>query len=148
MSGDSNLAWDMLTPQQWTTLVTAALAKGDLKAIPGILALCAVHGHPEHAEVWKVEEVMDAIEGSDPTTWERLRDASRRVRRRHDRHPTDRSGLRVPGAGSQRVPVMERHSRPNRSASDEYQPVVRNLVRHMRRGNRRDAQLGGLSGTG
>ena len=75
MSGDSNLAWDMLTPQQWTTLVTAALAKGDLKAIPGILALCAVHGHPEHAEVWKVEEVMDAIEGSDPTTWERLRDA-------------------------------------------------------------------------
>lgn len=50
MSGDSNLAWDMLTPQQWTTLVMATLAKGDLKAIPGILALCAVHGHPEHAE--------------------------------------------------------------------------------------------------
>ena len=50
MSGDSNLAWDMLTPQQWTTLAAAALAKGDLKAIPEILALCAVHGHPEHAE--------------------------------------------------------------------------------------------------
>ena len=45
-----HLAWDKLTTQQWTTLVTAALAKGDLKAIPGILALCAVHGHPEHAE--------------------------------------------------------------------------------------------------
>ena len=29
----------------------------------------------ESEKVWKVEEVMDDIEGSDPTTWERLHDA-------------------------------------------------------------------------
>ena len=37
-------------------------------------ALAAAHAR-ESKKVWKVEEVMDDIEGSDPTTWERLRDA-------------------------------------------------------------------------
>ena len=37
-------------------------------------ALAAAHAR-ESEKVWKVEEVMDDIEGSDPTTWERLRDA-------------------------------------------------------------------------
>ena len=37
-------------------------------------ALAATHAR-ESEKVWKVEEVMDDIEGSDPTTWERLRDA-------------------------------------------------------------------------
>ena len=37
-------------------------------------ALAAAHAH-ESEKVWKVEEVMDDIEGSDPTTWERLRAA-------------------------------------------------------------------------
>ena len=35
-------------------------------------ALAAAHAR-ESEKVWKVEEVMDDIEGSDPTTWERLR---------------------------------------------------------------------------
>ena len=34
-------------------------------------ALAAAHAR-ESEKVWKVEEVMDDIEGSDPTTWERL----------------------------------------------------------------------------
>ena len=37
-------------------------------------ALAAAHAR-ESKKVWNVEEVMDDIEGSDPTTWERLRDA-------------------------------------------------------------------------
>ena len=37
-------------------------------------ALAAAHAR-ESEKVRKVEEVMDDIEGSDPTTWERLRDA-------------------------------------------------------------------------
>ena len=37
-------------------------------------ALAAAHAR-ESEKVWKVEEVMDDIEGSDPTTWERLRAA-------------------------------------------------------------------------
>ena len=37
-------------------------------------ALAAAHAR-EIEKVWKVEEVMDDIEGSDPTTWERLRAA-------------------------------------------------------------------------
>jgi hypothetical protein len=37
-------------------------------------ALAAAHAR-ESKKVWKVEEVMDDIEGSDPTTWERLRAA-------------------------------------------------------------------------
>ena len=37
-------------------------------------ALAAAHAR-ESEKVWNVEEVMDDIEGSDPTTWERLRDA-------------------------------------------------------------------------
>ena len=37
-------------------------------------ALAVAHAR-ESEKVWKVEEVMDDIEGSDPTTWERLRDA-------------------------------------------------------------------------
>ena len=38
------------------------------------VALAAAHAR-ESEKVWNVEEVMDDIEGSDPTTWERLRDA-------------------------------------------------------------------------
>ena len=37
-------------------------------------ALAAAHAR-ESKKVWNVEEVMDDIEGSDPTTWERLRAA-------------------------------------------------------------------------
>ena len=37
-------------------------------------ALAAAHARVSE-KVWKVEEVMDDIEGSDPTTWERLRAA-------------------------------------------------------------------------
>ena len=37
-------------------------------------ALAAAHAR-ESEKVWKVEEVMDDIEGSDPTTWEHLRAA-------------------------------------------------------------------------
>ena len=37
-------------------------------------ALAAAHAR-ESEKVWKVEEIMNDIEGSDPTTWERLRDA-------------------------------------------------------------------------
>ena len=37
-------------------------------------ALAGAHAR-ESEKVWKVEEVMDDIEGSDPTTWERLRAA-------------------------------------------------------------------------
>ena len=37
-------------------------------------ALAAAHAR-ESEKVWKVEEVMGDIEGSDPTTWERLRAA-------------------------------------------------------------------------
>ena len=37
-------------------------------------ALAAAHAR-ESEKVWKVEEIMNDIEGSDPTTWERLRAA-------------------------------------------------------------------------
>lgn len=41
---------DAMTPDLWTHLVSEMLARGDLDMIPSALALCATHGHPEHAE--------------------------------------------------------------------------------------------------
>ena len=50
MNLSPTLAWDTLTPDMWTNIVAVALSTGDIEAIPGLLALCATHGHPEHAE--------------------------------------------------------------------------------------------------
>ena len=78
--------WNILKAPDWgPTLADAAFIAAAREDVPWLLALvesltaerdalAAAHAR-ESEKVWNVEEVMDDIEGSDPTTWERLRDA-------------------------------------------------------------------------
>ena len=67
-------------------------------------ALAAAHAR-ESEKVWKVEEVMDDIEGSDPTTWERLRAALAGSE-------ADTTGAQTtdPGCGCSTNPARARHA--------------------------------------
>ena len=67
-------------------------------------ALAAAHAR-ESKKVWNVAEVMDDIEGSDPTTWERLRDAlTGSEADTSDTQPTD------PGCGCSTNPARARYA--------------------------------------
>ena len=66
-------------------------------------ALAAAHAR-ESKKVWNVEEVMDDIEGSDPTTWERLRDALAGSDADTTDTPTD------PGCGCSTNPARARYA--------------------------------------
>ena len=64
-----------LLDSNYDQYVRAEIAEAEVERLTAERdALAAAHAR-ESKKVWKVEEVMDDIEGSDPTTWERLRDA-------------------------------------------------------------------------
>ena len=78
--------WNILKAPDWgPTLADAAFIAAAREDVPWLLDLVdsltaerdalAAQVARESEKVWKVEEVMDDIEGSDPTTWEQLQAA-------------------------------------------------------------------------